>query len=238
MNKSGDNIKTKNAAWSFDGETFKNFDQHINKSVPLYQDTHELYKNLSDFFLQENSRIIDIGSSTGTFLINLFKKHKNTKKKLRFEGYDTIKKMINYSNKKKPKNNKIKFINKDINKINLKNSCIISSFYTIQFISPKNRQTLINKIYKNLNWGGAFFMVEKIRGPDARFQDIISQVYLEYKLSKGYKSNEILNKSRALKGVLEPFSSNANLQMLKRSGFKDVFTVFKYCCFEGWVAIK
>ena len=146
--------------------------------------------------------------------------------------------MTTYSNQKKPKKNNIKFTNKDINKVDFKNSCIISSFYTIQFISPKKRQALLNKIYKNLNWGGAFFMVEKVRGSDARFQDIISQVYLEYKLSKGYKADEILNKSRSLKGVLEPFSTNANLQMLKRSGFKDIFTVFKYCCFEGWLAIK
>ena len=238
MNKSGDNIKTKNAAWSFDGDTFKNFDKHINKSVPLYQETHDLYLNFSDFFLQENSKIIDIGSSTGTFLINLHKKHNKTKKGLKFEGYDAINKMIIYSNKKKKKQKNIKFIKKDINKIDFKNSCLISSFYTIQFISPKKRQALMNKIYKNLNWGGAFFMVEKVRGSDARFQDIISQVYLEYKLSKGYNANEIINKSRSLKGVLEPFSSNANLQMLKRSGFKDIFTVFKYHCFEGWLAIK
>ena len=62
-------------------------------------------------------------------------------------------------------------------------------------------------------------MVEKVRETDARFQDIISQVYLEYKLSKGYNANEILNKSRS-KGVLEPFSSNANLQMLKCQDLK------------------
>ena len=36
-------------------------------------------------------------------------------------------------------------------------SCIISSFYTIQFISPKKRQNLIDKIYKSLNWGERFF---------------------------------------------------------------------------------
>jgi tRNA (cmo5U34)-methyltransferase len=238
MKKSGDNIKAKNAAWSFDGSIYKNFNNHIKKSVPLYKETHDLYLNFSDFFLQDNSKIIDIGSSTGTYLINLFKKHRNTRKGLKFEGYDTIKKMVDYSNKNKPNKKDIKFINKDINKINFKNSCIISSFYSIQFISPKKRQILINKIYKDLNWGGAFFMVEKVRGPDARFQDMISQVYLEYKLSQGYNSDEILSKSRSLKGVLEPFSSNANLQMLKRSGFKDIFTVFKYCCFEGWLAIK
>ena len=87
-------------------------------------------------------------------------------------------------------------------------------------------------------WGGAFFFVEKVRGSDARFQDILNQVYLEYKLSKGYSPTEIINKSRALKGILEPFSTRGNIDLLKRSGFKDIITIFKYACFEGFLAIK
>ena len=51
------------------------------------------------------------------------------------------------------------------------------SCYTIQFIEPKYRQTVINKIYKSLNWGGAFIIFEKIRASDPRFQDIFSQLY-------------------------------------------------------------
>ena len=58
-------------------------------------------------------------------------------------------------------------------------------------------------------------MVEKVRGPDARFQDIFNQIYVEYKLSKGYTAEEIINKANSLKSVLEPFSSSGNLQMLK-----------------------
>ena len=81
-------------------------------------------------------------------------------------------------------------------------------------------------------------MVEKVRGPDARFQDILNQTYIEYKLSKGYTANQIINKSRSLKSVLEPFSSKGNLDLLKRAGFKDVITIFKYACFEGYLAIK
>jgi tRNA (cmo5U34)-methyltransferase len=45
-------------------------------------------------------------------------------------------------------------------------------------------------------------------------------------------------KTRSLKGVLEPFSTQGNIQLLKRSGFKDIMTVFKYGCFEGFLAIK
>ena len=60
---------------------------------------------------------------------------------------------------------------------------------------------------QRLNWGGAFVLFEKVRGPDARFQDILSQLYNEFKLRNGFSSEEIVEKTRSLKGVLEPFST-------------------------------
>ena len=68
-------------------------------------------------------------------------------------------------------------------------------------------------------------MVEKVRAPDARFQDIINQVYFEYKISQGYTDNEIIAKSRSLKGVLEPFSSKI---MIDRKYF-DFPILWKIC---------
>ena len=50
--------------------------------------------------------------------------------------------------------------------------------------------------------------------------------------------SKIINKSRSLKGVMEPFSTKGNMDMLKRAGFKDILTVFKYGFFEGFLAIK
>jgi tRNA (cmo5U34)-methyltransferase len=37
---------------------------------------------------------------------------------------------------------------------------------------------------------------------------------------------------------MEPFSSQGNIDMLKRAGFVDIVTVQKYVCFEGFLAIK
>ena len=112
------------------------------------------------------------------------------------------------------------------------------SVYTIQFIPPSQRQIIYNKIYKSLNWGGAFFLFEKVRGPDARFQDILTGTYNDYKLEAGYNYEEIASKTQSLRGVLEPFSTKGNLGLLKRSGFKDIIVIFKYICFEGYLAIK
>jgi len=235
--KTGDNINKKNSNWSFKGNVCKNFDAHINKSVPLYSETHELFLKLSDFFLQKESKIVDIGCSTGTFLSNLYDRHKQNDKRLKFVGVDNTKEMSRFC-KKRYRNKKILFINKEVENYKFEKCCIISSFYTIQFISPKKRQFLINKIFDGLNWGGAFFFIEKVRGSDARFQDILNQIYTEYKLSKGYTPGEIINKSRSLKGILEPFSTKGNIDLLKRAGFKDIISIFKYACFEGFLAIK
>ena len=120
----------------------------------------------------------------------------------------------------------------------LKKSDLIISYYTNQFISPKKRQEVINKIYNSLNWGGAFLLFEKIRGPDARYQDIYSSIYQDFKIMQGYTEKEIVHKQRSLKGVLEPFSTAGNLGLLKRAGFEDITTVFQWVYFQGFFCIK
>ena len=81
-------------------------------------------------------------------------------------------------------------------------------------------------------------LFEKVRAPDARFQDIMSALYIDYKLENGYSPEEVLGKASSLKGVLEPFSTKGNLDMLHRAGFVDVMTIYKHLCFEGFLAIK
>jgi tRNA (cmo5U34)-methyltransferase len=80
-------------------------------------------------------------------------------------------------------------------------------------------------------------MFEKIRANDARFQDIYSIIYNDFKLKNGFSPEEIINKTKSLKGVLEPFSDHGNLGLLKRSGFKDIITFFNGC-FKGYLCIK
>ena len=97
---------------------------------------------------------------------------------------------------------------------------------------------MINNIYESLNWGGGFVWFEKVRAADARFQDMTSNIYNNFKLNNGFSHEEILNKTNSLKGVMEPFSSKGNLDLLKRAGFEDILTIYKNICFEGLICIK
>lgn len=140
--------------------------------------------------------------------------------------------------KKNLKKKNISFFNKDVTKYKFKKSDLYISLFTIQFIHQKYRQKLLTKIYDSLNWGGGLIIAEKVRSYDARTQDMSNQIYNEWKRGNGFNSNQILNKTTSLAGVLDPFSSKGNLDQFKRAGFKDISTVAKYICFEMFLLIK
>ena len=228
-------MKFKTGAWSFGGKIPNKFEKHIAKSVPLYLEGHQIIVRLSDYFLKDGSICYDIGCSTGN-LLKKINKHSN-KKRLTFYGIEKEKKMFNYA-KLKTKEKNIKFINKDFKSVAPKKSDLIISYYTFQFISPSLRQNMLTKIFKSLNWGGAFIMFEKIRGNDARFDNILNSLYLDFKEDNKLSTKDILLKSKSLRGVLEPFSDYGNLGLIKRAGFKDVQTIMQSLCFKGYICIK
>lgn len=238
MGSVGENINASNANWSFGGSTAKEFDVHVKKSIPLYEEGQEIICQLSDYFLKEGSQVYDLGSSTGALLLKLSEWNKN-KPSIQYIGVDIEEKMVSYAQSKLSQTVKnVEFKAEDILTTELKPSDLIICYYTIQFVPPRVRQELINRIYQSLNWGGAFILFEKVRANDARFQDIFTGLYTEYKMNQGYKAEEILNKQRSLKGILEPFSSQGNIDLLKRAGFVDIVSIVKYICFEGFLCIK
>lgn len=231
-----DSIRVENASWSFDGEVSEYFDAHVEKSVPLYHQGHDLICQVSDFFLNDGSLCYEIGCSTA-MLLKKMNRHCQGKE-IRFVGIDKEPKMTAKASELLKGEGNIRIITEDIMNVEFEPADLIVSYYTMQFIKPKDRQELFNRIYKALNWGGGFLLFEKVRAPDARFQDMMTNLYIDYKLDQGYNEKEIVSKSRSLKGVLEPFSSQANMDMLNRAGFEDRMSIMKFICFEGFLAIK
>ena len=227
-------ISSNPSNWKFDKSVTRNFEKHVSKSVPFYEVSHKLTLNISDFFLKGASQYYDLGCSTGTLLKALQARHKA--KKIKYTGIDESASMISKAKKFKAKN--VIFKKEDLNKINFQKSDLITSLYCIQFLNPKYRQVLFNKIYKSLNWGGGFIMFEKIRGSDARFQDILNFSYFDFKRENGLTSKEIINKELSLRSVMEPYTISANIDFMKRAGFKDIMPISQYLCFIGFLAIK
>jgi len=230
----GDGIEADNAGWSFDVPGNR-FDEHIARSVPFYREGHDLIARLSDFFLIENSVVYDIGSTTGSLVKAILARHPN--REMSITGIERVPSMVEYA-ADQVEDPRASFVNADALDYEFGQAHLFILYYTLQFIHPSVRIDLLKTIYERLHWGGGLLMFEKVRAPDARFQDYMSQVYKEYKLANDFTAEQILNKEQSLKGTLEPFSEAGNLTLLRESGFRDITSVFKWVCFEGFLAIK
>ena len=235
----GDDIVAGNAAWTFSGLEGESFSEHIRRSVPFYESGHELVCRISDFFVTSasNSVCYELGTATADLIIKLAK-HNEHKKTVRWIGIDSVPEMIEEGRKKLQGLLNVELLVDDIVTYEYEPADFIVACLTVQFVPPRLRQELINKIYKALNWGGGFVLFEKVRAPDARFQDMMTALYHDYKNEHGFTSEEILNKAQSLKGILEPFSTEGNLGLLRRADFEDIMTIMKYVCFECFLAIK
>jgi len=221
--------------WTFAGIVDK-FDEHIRRSIPLCEEGRRYVADLSTFFVSPRSLVYELGVSTGALAKQVLERNQN--KHFRYVGIDIVPEMTVAAGLNLQDDPRFIVETADVMDYGFQTASLFLSYYTVQFIPPKSRQTLINKVYEKLEWGGAFIMYEKVRGPDARFQDILTQLYAEFKLDNGFSPDEIFNKTKALKGVLEPFSTMGNLGLLSRAGFHDVMLVHKFYCFEGYLAIK
>lgn len=236
MSDVGDRISAANASWTFSGEVPENFDVHVRRSVPFYDQGHELIVQVSDWFVTERSVIYDLGCATGRLSGLLAERH--AAKAPRILAVDADAGMLAQARSTCADTAGIELVEADLSELSLEPCDLVVAYYTLQFVRPRWRQQVFDRIYQALTWGGAFVLFEKVRAPDARFQDLATDLYTERKLRHGFTEAEIVNKARSLKGVLEPFSTQGNLDLLARAGFVDVMTLFKYVCFEGFIAIK
>lgn len=230
-------ISTERANWNFSGNVANAFDEHVKKSVPLYEEGHELVCCISDFFCHNDSVCYELGVSTAALIkkLALYNKHKPG---IKWVGIDSEQPMIDKAKENCKELPNVELVCGDVLLHDYQKSDFIVAYYTAQFVPPRLRQDLFNKIYERLNWGGGFVLFEKVRGCDARFQDMMTSIYTDFKLRNGFSSEEIVNKSQSLRGVLEPFSTAGNLGLLQRAGFVDIMSIMKYVCFEGFLAIK
>jgi tRNA (cmo5U34)-methyltransferase len=222
--------------FEFDEEVASVFDDMLNRSVPFYKENLNLQIDILKNFLNENDKIVDLGSSTGTFLIELAKK---ADKKLNLIGIDNSSAMIKRAkNKAKAFGVEITFIEEDFLNCDFSNSKAIIANYTIQFVRPLKREKLIKKIYNSLKNEGIFLMSEKLITNHKKLNKIMIDKYYEFKKQMGYSEYEIARKREALENVLIPYTMEENIEMLKNAGFKEVEVIFRWNNFATFISFK
>lgn len=232
----GDEIVATDTRWSFAGATPNHFDSHVNKSVPLYLHGHELIGKCVEFFSRPGGTIIDVGCSTGTLLANIARKP--TSKDLNLVGVDIEADMVRAARQNCAHLENVTISQGDALTTDYTDANAVIMYYTLQFSPPHQRRAVLQRICDGLVEGGGLLLFEKVLYPDARLQDIVQQLYLEFKFDNGFGADEIYNKSRSLRSVMAPQPSEDTHRLLREVGFTSVVTIQKYLSFEGILAIK
>lgn len=232
-----ENVQCKNSNFKFDKDVVNIFDSHVRKSVPMYDEFHKLIVDLSDWFVEDHTNVYDLGTSTGECIKNIYNKHKI--KQINYIGVDNSLDMVNRA-KENLKDTSISILKEDVtlDDFKISNASLITSVLMLQFIPLRKRKHIIEKVYNGLNDGGAFIIIEKIVGNNARFDEMFIELYHDMKIENGLSEKEVFSKSRAIRGAMRPNTVNENIEILKNIGFKDVDIFFKWCNFVGFVAVK
>lgn len=175
----------------FDFSKIDNFDKHINMSIPHYDTLIKNFSKLINYYSQYNTVVLDLGCSTGHLLSSIEKKND-----CRYIGVDTINFKENSS-----KNNNWHFIQQDIEDYlfySLKNNySVISSIFTLQFLSHKKRKNVLEHIKYHINNDTTFLIAEKVYLDNTILQTLMHKLHLEEK-RKSFKDKEILDKEMQL----------------------------------------
>ena len=110
--------------------------------------------------------------------------------------------------------------------------------FTLQFIAPEARNTLMARIANSLLPGGALILSEKVCFDDTTVNDLHIDMYHAFKSANGYSELEISQKRNALENVLVPDTLDTHQNRLKDAGFSHSTVWFQCFNFASIIAIK
>ncbi len=227
-------------SFEFNDEVASVFDDMVSRSVPFYDEIHRIILDLIDR-AYPGGPIYDLGCSTGTTFA-LIAKHLKAKniEFPEFIGVDNSPAMLKKCHEKMKKNkiNHAHFYCQDLSDSEIKKAGMVIMNYTLQFISPTKRQDLLSNVYKGLDKGGVFILSEKIKSPGHTINDLLIELYYDFKRRNGYSELEISQKREALEDVLIPLTPEKQIEQLKAAGFKKVDMIFRWYNFACYMGIK
>jgi len=222
--------------FEFDEAVASVFDDMLSRSVPFYDEVRKLVIALILSEQKEGKKVLDLGSSTAKFLLDL---HSNMDVKMKLKGLDNSQAMLDRATQKcQAFGAAIELELADMLNYDYDAEDVIVANYTLQFIRPMERVLLVKELYKGLNEEGMFIFSEKVVFKDKKLDKELIDIYYNYKKEQGYSDYEIAQKREALENVLIPFTIDENIKMCKDAGFRSVDTIFQWSNFVTFIAKK
>jgi len=226
--------------WEFDASVAACFDDMLSRSIPSYkmmrQTTYALGTNIIGNMTAP--KVVDLGASRGEAIWEFAARYPRGD----FYALEISDPMLDVMRNRFQGQTNLHVWREDLRVCNvlreIKNTTVVLSILTLQFIPIEYRQALVQTVFDNLDKGGAFILVEKVLGNTPSINSKFVEEYYEFKRSNGYSYEDIERKKASLEGVLVPITAKWNEDMLYSVGFRQIDCFYRHLNFAGWIAIK
>lgn len=229
--------------FAFDASVAAVFDDMIARSVPFYEEQQRMLAELVQQYLPPGTAVHDLGCATATTLIRLARAI-DAAEGSRLIGHDRSEPMLRQARARIDAEGlaqRIELRQADLEEpaqLQLQNAGVVLCCWTLQFIRPPRRETLVRRIFDALADGGALIVTEKVLSNEAELDRAFIDAYHAHKSRSGYSDTEIHRKREALENVLVPYRIDENRALFQRCGFRPVDTFFQWFNFAGFLCFK
>ncbi|MCW8327498.1 carboxy-S-adenosyl-L-methionine synthase CmoA [Photobacterium sp. SDRW27] len=225
--------------FTFDERVAEVFPDMIQRSVPGYSNIISAIGMLAERFAKPHSKIYDLGCSLGAATLSM-RRHINQ------EGCEII--AIDNSAAMVERcrlhidayrsDTPVSVVEADIRDVEIKDASVVVLNFTLQFLAPDDRRTLLESIYAGLRPGGILILSEKYIFDDERSHELLIDLHHDFKRANGYSELEISQKRSAIENVMRPDSIETHKQRFADIGFSSSEVWFQCFNFGSMFAIK
>lgn len=225
--------------FTFDESVAEVFPDMIQRSVPGYSNIITAIGMLAERFVTENSNVYDLGCSRGAGILSV---RRNVKaRNVKIIGIDNSEPMvercrshINAYHSDIP----VEIQLGDIRNIQIENASMVILNFTLQFLPPNDRLSLLAKIYQGLKPNGVLVLSEKFTFENKTMNELLIDLHHTFKRANGYSELEVSQKRTALENVMRTDSIETHKQRLQQAGFSQIELWFQCFNFGSMVAVK
>ena len=225
--------------FSFDAAVAEVFPDMIQRSVPGYATIIDNIGQIAQRFAQENSLVYDLGCSLGAASLAMRRliKQQNCKIIAVDNSPAMVEKCERHLHAFKS-SVPVEIRCEDILTTQVENASVVVLNFTLQFISPEKRSSLIKRIYDGMRPGGILILSEKLRHQNIDGDALLVELHHEFKRNNGYSELEISQKRTALENVMKLDRLQDHEARINEAGFNDFMLWF--CCFNfaSMLAVK
>ncbi|MFT5788931.1 MAG: tRNA (cmo5U34)-methyltransferase [Shewanella sp.] len=225
--------------FQFDDKVAGVFNDMIRRSVPGYGQIINTIGDLAQKYAIPNSKVYDLGCSLGAATLSIRRRVEG--RNCQIIAVDNSESMVERCKENLSayvSETPVKLVCGDILDIEIENASVVILNFTLQFLAPEHRESLLKKIYDGLLPGGLLVLSEKLYFDQPQIQSTLDDLHLDFKRANGYSELEISQKRSSLEHVMKPDTLQQHEIRIKEQGFSQFSVWFQCFNFASMVAIK